>query len=309
MLKGFKLGALGETQQSLREAEDRLVGDRAQAQDRQTELDRAAKAYQDALAAADGGTSSKEALAAAADRLSRAVQAIQDLQTPFGDVVLSKERIDQVNAVLDNLKDGKELGADATKAQIVITTIPTLADDVRAIRNADKKASLVPLLMWRDMEQGRLRAASVQVAMVETDVALLQATVEAQLAEAQALSRSRRELSGAGKPFGSATPLHKTWDATKDTASRVALYSALDAYLDAIGRLRQTTERLRRTRYALSLEKSAALSEVNAGIWTSLIGASVNQAAEYSASGVSAANLANFITALGVLGIAHGTNK
>lgn len=309
LLKPFMLGELGETQESLREAEDSLKLKQKQAQEKKLELDMASAAYQNALDDAAAGTSSQEAAATSAESLRKAIEAVEDLQTVFGDAIVSQAHIDQINAVIDNLKDGKGLGADATKAQIVITTIPTLADDVKAIQGADKRASLVPLLMWRDLEQGRLQAARVQVSMTEMDVALLRSAVETQLAEAQALVRSRTELRQVPAISSSKDPLYKTWDAMKDAAARTALYSALDSYLDAVGRLRQASERLRRTRYALSLEKSAALSEVNAGIWASLIGESVNQAAEFSATGVTPNSFTNFITALGVLGIAHGTNK
>lgn len=237
------------------------------------------------------------------------IKKLEDVQSLLGQQYISELRIKQINEVIANLKDGTALGADATTAQTLSTLLPALTDDVQAIQDAKKGASLVPLLLARDVEQGRLNAANVQVASLQQGIELQQQTFTAQLGQVATLTLAKKEFQAqAAKLSVDSSRLADAWPDLKPQ-QRKALVTATDLYLDAIGRQKQKVERLVRARYALAIEASASLSEINAGIWTSMIGTTVDQAAVYAKAGIKPGDFANVLNTLGILWIGNGTNK
>jgi hypothetical protein len=237
------------------------------------------------------------------------IKQLEDAQSLLGQQYISELRVKQINEVVANLKDGTALGADATTAQTLATLLPALTDDVQAIQDAKKGASLVPLLLARDVEQGRLNSANVQLASLRQGIELQQQTFTAQLGQVATLTLAKKEFQAqAAKLQAESSRLAEAWPNLKPQ-QRKALVTATDLYLDAIGRQKQKVERLARTRYALAIEESASLSEINADIWTSMIGSTVDQAAVYSKTGIKPGDFANVLNTLGILWIGNGTNK
>jgi hypothetical protein len=311
-LKRLAGGELPKLVSELEKTEAEFAMDQAALRKHQGQYAAALAQYKAEVAKKDPGRSSKEQLAELAGKVESALKAIEAMPDSFRDKFIAEERIKAINDLLADLKAGDAPGPDASKIEVAVLLLPQLADDVRAVAGAGKGAGVVPLLIKRDVEQARLNAAQLQLTTSEHRIALRSAAVESALAEAHYISRARAMFLGAptkatgldkvNKPF------HEAWSGLT-TQQKFALLDSVGLYLDAVGRQRAFTERLQRTQYALSKKQASGLSEINAGMWSSLIGATVGQAAEFAATGFKASDFEGILSTIGIVWIGYGVNK
>ncbi|MEJ8839330.1 hypothetical protein [Ramlibacter sp. AN1133] len=291
---------------------------------REQAADTARKAYEAALKeynaeveSAKAGTSTVEKAGAAAVKAASALQRVEQLQNALSEEFVSEERIKKIEALLASLKAGTILDTeDASKAQIAISFFPTIADDIRAIRQARKGRAAVPLLIQRDIDMARLNAAKARLANEQQDIALSSAELGATLVQANTYVNARNRLFGEpvkGMPAvvtvapAGATVAAAWSDLQPD--QRIALLESTSLYLDAFGRQQAEADAAATRRFALAKERAIAMSEINAGMWSSLIGATVDQAAEFGALGIKASDIAPILNLLGLLYIGRGVNQ
>lgn len=310
-LKRLAGGELPKLVSELEKTEAEFAMDQTALRKHQGQYAAALAQYKAEVAKKDPGRSSKEQLAELAGKVESALKAIEALPDSFRDKFIAEERIKAINDLLADLKAGDAPGPDASKIEVAVLLLPQLADDVRAVAGAGKGTGVVPLLIKRDVEQARLNAAQLQLTTSEYRIALRSAAVESALAEAHYINRARAIFLGTPKATGLDNvnkPFHEAWSGLT-TQQKFALLDSVGLYLDAVGRQRAFTERLQRTQYALSKKQASGLSEINAGMWSSLIGATVGQAAEFAASGFKASDFAGILSTLGIVWIGYGVNK
>ncbi len=305
-----------------------LTGARKQLQEKRAALSvqqgiyaKALRDYKAEVALKDSDKSSAERVAVAAQKVEASLKAIEGLQTAIGDEFLSKERIDRLNNLLSELKAGNRPAADASKAEVAVLLLPKIADDIRAVSSADKGVNVLPLLIKRDVEQARLKAAQVEISMLEADIALRQSALESRLAEALLIFKAKTaydrhitkfQTLGCESEAPETKPpicrFDENWKKLRPK-EKLALLEATGQYLDSYGRQRSLTKRLDRLRSAIAQQRASNLSEVNAGMWSSLIDATVTQAADFAALGWKADDFARIFALVGIAAIAQGTNK
>jgi tetratricopeptide (TPR) repeat protein len=314
-LAAFAKGELGARVAELRRSEEALLQEQKRLSEKQGDYAKALAVYKNELAEQKQGKSSAEKVRDLAAKVEKAIDAIEDVQGFLNAKFLSEERIKRIDDLLGKLKTGKEPAEDASKVEVSIFYLPLLADDIRAIEAAEQGRSAVPLLIKRDIEQARLNGAKSVVAAKELGIELRRAAIESRLGEIQSIVDARQTFLVAPKsdsaPLGLQSltrPFFSAWDELAER-QKFALLQSVSMYLDSIGRQRAMTEKLDRTRLALASEEASSLSEVNASMWTSLIGAGVAQAAEYSALGLKASDFQGILSTLGILWIGYGTNR
>lgn len=314
-------GELGLAIRSLAGARKRLQDKRDALAIQQGIYAQALKEYKAELALKASGKSIADRVTAAALKVETAVKAIEGLQNAVGDEFLSKERIDRLNALLGEVRAGNRPAEDASKAEVAVLLLPKIANDIRAVSNADKGANVLPLLIKRDIEQARVKAAQVETSMVDAEIALRQSALESRLAEAllifnasAAYDRHKAKFQTLGceaeDPAAKAPVCRFDVNWKKlEPKEKLALLEATGQYLDSYGRQRSLTKRLDRLRTAVAQQRASNLSEVNTGMWASLIDATVTQAADFATLGWKASDFARIFELVGIAGIAHGTNK
>lgn len=314
-LAAFPKGDLKTRVSILEGSEEALAEEHKTLSARQSDYAKALADYKKEVEAQRQGKSTAEKVKDLAAKVEQAIDAIEKVQVFLSEKFLSEERIKRIDELLGRIKEGKQPAEDASKTEISIFYLPMLADDIRAIEAAQKGRGAVPLLIKRDIEQARLNAATTVLAAKTLDIELQRAAIESSLTEIRSILDARATFltapKGDNEPLGLdsvPTPFFSSWDKLSNR-QKYALLQSASLYLDSVGRQRAITERLDRTRFALALEEASSLSEVNASMWTSLIGASVAQAAEYSALGLKASDFQGILSTLGILWIGYGTNR
>jgi hypothetical protein len=267
--------------------------------------------YDKAVAAATADPRSAANVKAAADKISDAIDALKRSPSPFAAKLLAEENIKSIDAfaqAITEAQPGKPLPKDASETAAIFIVIPGFFDEARTALAEAKKPLTLPLLIRRNYEQLNLEAAKRDIASSEAIVKLSHELVEALYQEAQQLALARSALM---QP--NVVPLHAKpfADAFKNSgpSEREALYGAAARYLDVLNRHEAKRYQLEYLRIAAYHERSLAYAEVNVKQWESLIGTSVSQVADYSASGFKPEQLANFLNTLGIMYIGVGVNK
>ena len=256
--------------------------------------------------------------------VAQALDAIQVVGGALGVEIASQERLNRLNDLIGSLKAGTEIDTEtASKAEVVASMLPQIADKARAIGEADKGKALVPLLIQRDMEQAMLNAARVQVAVLRKRLALREAVVIARVKQADTLFNAhnwvRLVATCDRATFGDdevslchkvrmGQPMHGMWGALPPKGRRTLLES-ITQYLDAYARQGADIDAMTTQELALAQERNLQLSEVNAAMWSTLIDATVRQSAEFSALGLKADDFEKLLNILGIFYIGHGVNK
>jgi hypothetical protein len=286
----------------------------------------AKKQYDEEVAKAKPGKSRVDKAKELAPRLAKILNAAEAAEAILGKEWASEERIKRINDLLGSLETGKELNPDsASKAELVASMLPTIADDVTAIGQSRAGAGLVSLLIQRDVEQGNLNSAKVLSSIQQKDLALREAIVEAAMLQGITYLNAIRQSSlvvacanenevGVLAKCTSAQGkdgrnyLHQAWN-TYDPLARRQLLEATTLYLDAFSRQSENLNAMTTQYLALARERTASVSEVHAAMWSGLIGASVDQAADYAALGLKAEDFEKLLNVLGIFYIGHGVNK
>ena len=246
-----------------------------------------------------------------AERLCRAMLALEAADDAFSTQLLSKERLDSlekfVTAVTQSTGDGK-VPEGAGKAATAFILLPKLVDDARASLVAAKMPLAMPLLIRRNIEQLKLEGATKEIALLETRVQLSAAITDALYLEAVQLWQASSKLGATGMIGVLSVPVAKAFfSATEDQKEQ--LFYATAQYLDAINRLEAKWRKLEYQRIATFHEISLSYAEVNLKQWSSLIGSAVDQVAESAGDGIKPENVTALINSLGILWIGRGVNK
>ena len=270
----------------------------------------ALQAYDEALGKTTAPQSDGQVRNAAA-KLEEVITRLKSSTNPYETRLASQESIKAIDAIAQAIIEARQDQAvpkDAGQAAATFVVLNQFRDEVNGALAESKKPLALPLLVRRNHEQLNLEAARRDIAVTEKIVDLSHQLVVALYAQAQQLSLARAELDQQN-----VKPLYKKTlgDAIQKSAApeRQALYFATARYLDAVKRLDAQRYALEYRRIAAQHEKALAYAEVNARQWQSLIDTSVNQIADYSASGFKPEQVANFLNTLGLFYIGVGTNK
>lgn len=291
---------------------------------RKSQYDQALKTYKEEAKRAEPGKPISDRVKQRAVAVAQALDAIQVVGGALGVEIASQERLNRLNDLIGSLKAGTEIDTEtASKAEVVASMLPQIADKARAIGEADKGKALVPLLIQRDMEQAMLNAARVQVAVLRKRLALREAVVIARVKQADTLFNAhnwvRLVATCDRATFGDdevslchkvrmGQPMHGMWGALPPKGRRTLLES-ITQYLDAYARQGADIDAMTTQELALAQERNLQLSEVNAAMWSTLIDATVRQSAEFSALGLKADDFEKLLNILGIFYIGHGVNK
>jgi hypothetical protein len=265
--------------------------------------------YEKALAATVPSPAANAGLEAAAGTIHAAVEALKNSSSPYAARFLAEENlkaIDELAQAITQAKPGQPVPPDASRNAATFIVLRQFRDEVYTALAESKKPMLLPLLIRKNYEQLNLEAAQRDIAAREKMVRLSHDLVDVLYEQAEQLEIARNELS-------SVAALHQQPFLDAFTKSgpreREALYGAAARYLDAVNRLDARRYTIEYQRIAAQYEKALAYDEVSAKQWESLIGSSVSQVADYSASGFKPEQIANFLNTLGLFYIGVGTNK
>jgi hypothetical protein len=281
---------------------------RAAAEVDQKNYQAARAAYDKALAGATAPQTDPQ-VRAAAIKLEEAISRLRASTNPYAVKLANEESIKAIDAIAQAITEANgdhAVPKDAGAAAATFVVLMQFRDEVNGALAASKKPLALPLLVRRNYEQLNLEAARRDIAATEKMVDLSHQLVVALYVQAQQLSLARAELDQDKRLY-----TKTLGDAIQNGAipERQALYFATARYLDAVKRLDAQRYTLEYRRIAAQHEKALAYAEVNAKQWQSLIDTSVNQVAEYSASGFKPEQVANFMNTLGLFYIGVGTNK
>ena len=318
----FKGGSILDVYQSRADVKKALDGMEREAAARKTAYLQALGAYQAAVEAAKPGNSITAEVKDKAKQAADALKLLEDIQTALGVELASQERLKHLDDLLSGLQAGSAADVETrSKAELVALLLPNIAESARQVVDARKGANLVSLLIQRDIEQANLRTAMVQVAIHRKRLVLREAMLRASVTQAYTLVRARtfidaaitcpesmKEEREACQKANKAQSFHKAWGALPVKARMAALKSTT-FYLDAFTRQQIDIDTMETQFLALERERTVELSQTNAAMWTTLIGANVSQAAEFAAMGLTADHFEKILHLIGIFYIGHGVNK
>lgn len=278
---------------------------------RKSEYQDALEEYEKEVAKAEIEADATGNVKKALGRLEKAVGALEAATDALSIQFLSKERLESLDKFVDAVTQAKGDGTvpdGANKATVAFVLLPGLIDDARKSLAEAKKPLALPILIRRNHEQLKFEAASREIEARQTKVRLSKEIVEVLYEQAVQLWMAARDLNNA-----KVKTLHgqKFTDAFKATGAdeKELLYLASARYLDVVNRLSARRYRLEYMRIATSHELSLSYAEVNMKQWQSLIGATVDQVAASSTSGIKAENVSALLNTAGILWIGRGVNK
>ncbi|MBW8370826.1 MAG: hypothetical protein K0M66_07615 [Thiobacillus sp.] len=307
-------GEIGKALQRYMDEQTALVADRSTAEKAKGEYKKALEAYKQAQS--DTSPDATRKVQEAAVKLDKAVNGLEGLQNAASAQFLSQERLKSLQAFIKTVTSAKDgmPSADASKAAVALVIVPALADTATQSLADAKQPLALPLLIQRDHEQLQLEAANRDIAARQAQIELSRKVVETLFEEAQQLGLAYRDLTTVDKGrnidltrFGPMKFIDAFNKASPD--EKELLYISAVRYLDVLYRYDATRYKQEYMRVAAIHEQALAYAEINAKQWQSLIGATVNQLAEYGAGGIKADTVANLLNAAGVLWIGHGVNK
>ncbi len=271
----------------------------------------AAAAYKEAVKQASADTHADANLSKALTKLSEAAAALDRATDPFSAELISSERLKAIGDFADAVTEGKpgeSLSQSQKRAAMAFALLPGLMDEARASLASTRKPLALPLLMRSNHERLKLQAATKEIEARETMARLSRESLETLYETAVQLWLASETLNS-----DEIKPLHPI-PATKaflsgDPNDREQLFMAAIRYLDTLDRLSARRYKLEYSRIAASDQLALSYAEANVQQWGSLIGLTVEQVADASASGIKAEKVSALLDALGVLWIGHGVNK
>jgi hypothetical protein len=270
----------------------------------------AVAAYDKAIAASQTTPEAVQATQNAVTNLGKALDALAKAQDAFSVSFLSEERlksIDKLVVAITETAPGEKLPDEADQATVAFILIPQLLDAARQSLADTKKPLAIPLLMRRNYEQLNLEAAKRDIASREAMVRLSRELVATIYQQAIQLYMASKELHATSANYHKLPVLEAF--SKPPPGDRERIYSAAARFLDALNRLDAKRYKLEYMRIGAIHERSLAYTEVNIRQWQSLIGITVDQVADFSASGIKPDTIGSLINTLGILWIGAGVNK
>lgn len=304
-------GAIGTAWQEYHLAAVDLEARKHAAEDLRAKYDAAIKDYDSAVEGATADPQAAAKVSHAAAMIVAAVDALNESQNPYAAKLLAEENLKALGALaqaITEAKPGEAPAKDTSKTGLAFIVLPELFDDVQTSLAQAKKPLALPLIIRRNFEQLNLEAAQRDIAAREAIVLLSHDLMEALYQQAEQLVFARDTVIQ-----HKLVSLHKESfaDALKKGGAleREALYRAAGLYLDAVNRLDARRYKLEYMRTAAYHERALSYAEVNVKQWESLIGTTVGQVADFSASGLRPEQIANALNTLGIFYIGAGVNK
>jgi len=278
----------------------------------QNALDEAIKAYRSSGAApAEGdGRTRVEAVEARAARLRSVVASLANsgLFGEAGAQAIAKERLDRLETVLGAVAGrGAEGGAALTENQriavAIVRDLPALADEADKLLAAAGRPRRVPFLAAIDHQRLVVQGFEAVRATRRGQADAIRRQFDAALSEATALARVLEPIvRHAGWTERSIRDLH----ANLPRAERLEFMRALGIYADDVQRFRVDGALWRARELSIRYEESLVRSKFAAAQWDNLTATIATVLADYHASGIKRAELAEFFKALGLVAIGIG---
>lgn len=311
-LEDYFGGQAGDAYDRLKAARRALKAQQARLTQAKLDYERALEAYNAEVKAAERGTSVEERSKAVAAALAHALNAVKTVGGLASEEFASGEHVAHMSALLESMKTSKEIASDdIPKLYVVASMLPQLADDIREIRHARKGQAIVSLLVARDIEQARMRAAARGRQLHESAIDILDQMVELSISRAHAISEGRVMLDDLmdANPVVRKLTAVDALAALKNPQDRFNLLTAASQYLDGSQRRAIDYQVLLLRWSALGREQAIDIAEIHAAMWSSLIDATVTQAAEFSAAGIKFGDIAKMVELAALLYIGRGVNK
>jgi hypothetical protein len=312
-------GELGAQLEVLSTADTELRGLRNRHQAARNTLLVAQAEYDAAVATATADPSAAAKVAAAADKVGEAIDALLKAGDAFSLKLVSEARRDAIDnffAVLAT-PEGQPFPKDASKAALALKIIPELSDQARTALATANKPLLVPLVMRKNYEQLNVEALTREIAAKETRLEIQRSRLELLRAKGWRLSEAKDAFTGVSATLVSAKlgDIDRAECTEPETTGskgcvdqRASVRSAAARYFDATGRLDTEARKAQYKAYGAMYEEALGLAEVNVLQWESLIGTSVDQLASYGRSGIKAEHILALINSLTLLWIGWGVN-
>lgn len=307
--------AILATRDQVRNAATALESARAATRNQRNAYKAALAAHQKALHELKTDLSAQETVKSAADKVKRAVAALDKASDVFSEKFLSEQRTESLNRLLSAVaetKTGEPPPEGASRAAVALVLLPELADNTRASLAEAKTATLVPLVLQKTREKIQLDAATRDVAAWEAMVDNRRQKLALQTKQAARYLNAARGFEAIDKRFQSMTLAAAFAQGSGERASlldnQITLLRAVGLYLDAEGRLRSEIRKTDARATSMAHERALAYAEANAAQWDALISSGVDQLAAYGASGVKPEKIISILNSLTLLWIGSGVN-
>lgn len=294
-------GQLNRIQQDLTDYEQRK-------RDAQRELDKANAEFRGVNTAPAEGANRLKTLEARADRLK---QNLSRLGTAFGEAgaqVVAAEKLARLEALLGALADAVpegavKLEADEQLAVAIVRDIPSLADEADRLLAAAHKPRLVPFMAAIDQQKLVLAGFEATQRSRRKQEEAVRGEVDALIGEGDSLVAILFVLENHGE--WSAQSIGQLLAQPKSD-QKVELLRALALYADAVPQQRTESAVWKVRGRAAQYEEALVRSKYAAAQWDALLETIATVLADYHASGIKKADLAEFFKALGLVGIGIG---
>jgi hypothetical protein len=224
----------------------------------------------------------------------------------------AKELVNQLETVIGAIA-GQESATDKLDPQdkaavAFVRALPELADEADKLLKEAGRARLVPFAVAREHYRLEVKGFEDDLAIKTRRMEALRARADAMTRELSALSRSHYLLTE-GKTKRAWEPqtlaqLNSTLaqvNTTEGRRDRQNLYEALATYWDEVFFYRSEEQMWKARAGALQYDEGLARSTAAALQWDNLIGGVGTVLADYHASGVKPADIADFLKALGLV--------
>lgn len=293
-------GQLSRLQQDVADHEQRK-------REARRELDRANAEFR-AVDAPSPEAARLKTLEARADRLK---QHLARLDSAFGDAgaqVVAAEKLARLEALLGAIAGSAPDGAvkldpDAQLAVAVVRDIPSLADEADRLLAAARKPRLVPFMAAIDQQKLVLAGLEAAQRSRRKQAEAVQAEVDALVGEGDSLVAILFALDAHGEWAGQSIGQLL---AQLKGEQKAELLNVLALYADAIPQQRTESAVWKARARAAQYEAALARSKYAAAQWDALLETIATVLADYHASGIKKADLAEFLKALGLVGIGIG---
>jgi hypothetical protein len=321
---------------ALKEASDALDGVKADLDERQTKLAIAKAELKRALDEVTAASKAKDVATQLDDltcptdqddsapppnNLCKALASLKKLGDS-GIKVISEEQLAKIDLVLVALsgsatdKDEKKMPA----ALALLSTSARFAGALKAYQTAGTYPALEPLLIEKQLQTARLATATKAVALQKAQLDAARDLFEALQLEGDMLDQANALLGGFGPKIACGKdvqvyclPVSRMFDekafgtikaSNGEPAGRLA-YRALALYSEShsIARARQVRARMKTT--LSSYRDALNRSEASLAMWDGLIATPMSQLKSYYAGGIKSEEIAQFLQAIGVIGIAE----
>lgn len=221
------------------------------------------------------------------------------------------QRLESVVAVIaGTAPDGKtNLEPEDQKAVAVVLAVPALSDEARKLFQEANKPRLVPFLAAIDRQKLLVEAfeAREKIMLKQADAA--RQRLVAAMSEGRALVSAYNSLTQRDKENNNDKWARQSiiaLDKSLQGDDKLLLYRALGTYADDVRRFRIDTAVWNVRRLAAQHEEALAQSKYTAAQWDGLLDTMAKVLADYHAAGIKKSEIAEFIQALGLVGIGIG---